>query len=226
LPKLVVPTTTARSWSCSAPATISLADAGAAVDHHDERDVRRHRLLGGHVHLRLALPPALAQHVLPALEEHVARRHRLLEDAARVAAQVEDHALGPLGLERLDRLRDLLGRALAEPLRHHVAHRVVEDERVRHRGDVDHRARQVRLDGRRDAGALERHRHARARRADERVRHLLRAPAARRLRVDLHDAVALLHPGALGGRVGEHARHAHEAALRRRRRLDLHPMPA
>jgi hypothetical protein len=60
-------------------------------------------------------------------------------------------------------------------------------------------------------------------RADERVRHLLRAPAARRLRVDLHDAVALLHPGALGGRVGEHARHAHEAALRRRRRLDLHP---
>jgi hypothetical protein len=27
LPKLVVPTTSARSWSCSAPATISLAEA-------------------------------------------------------------------------------------------------------------------------------------------------------------------------------------------------------
>jgi hypothetical protein len=60
-----------------------------AVDHDDERHRRRDRLPGGHVRLRVALPPAHARHLLAARQEEVRDGDRLLEDAARVEAQVE-----------------------------------------------------------------------------------------------------------------------------------------
>jgi hypothetical protein len=78
---------------------------------------------------------------------------------------------------------------------------------------VDGRAREVGPDRLRHARALERDRDPRPRRAEQRVRHLRRRPAARHLRVDLDDAVALLHAGALGRRVGEHAGDGDELAL-------------
>jgi hypothetical protein len=83
---------------------------------HRRAGCRRQRLLGGDVGLRLALPPAHARDLLAAAQEQVARRDRLLEDAARVAAQVEDDALGALRLQRAHRLADLLRRVLAEAL--------------------------------------------------------------------------------------------------------------
>jgi hypothetical protein len=67
----------------------------AAVDHDHERDGRAHRLLGGHVHLRLALPPRWLSTSCPRLRKRLLVADRLLEDAARVAAQVEDHPFGP-----------------------------------------------------------------------------------------------------------------------------------
>ena len=93
LPNVVSPTMTARSWFFSAPATISLALARRAV--HEQRD-RVVRL--GAVGVRDLLLAPLARVADggddgAVGEELVGDARRLIEQAAGVAAQIEDEAL-------------------------------------------------------------------------------------------------------------------------------------
>ena len=89
--------TSARSLFFSAPATISGRRRRAVVHDDDERQ-RRRRRRGRAVAsftscIRIALADGLHDDALR--EEEVGDLDRLLEEAARVAAQVEDEPLQP-----------------------------------------------------------------------------------------------------------------------------------
>ena len=94
LPKVVVPTTVARSFCCSAAVTISEAEAVSPLVSTTVGP-RVDRVALGVV--GLARPRAsLGDHDGPVLEEDRGDQDRLLQQAAAVAAQVEDQALGAL----------------------------------------------------------------------------------------------------------------------------------
>ena len=69
--------------------------AGAAAVHeNDERYVGNERVLAGGVDLRRGIAAADTHQLLALAQEHVADTERLIENAARVIAQVEHDALG------------------------------------------------------------------------------------------------------------------------------------
>src|SRR5215204_2170645 len=94
----------------------------------------------------------------------------------------------------------------------------LEHDGVRHSGDVNHLPREDARDQVGHAGTLELHRDLGAGHADQIIGDLLGLPAARGLRVDLDDAIALAHSRGLGRRVREDAADRDGALLL----LDLH----
>ena len=104
LPNERVPSTVARLWSCSAPATISEAEAepplistiiGLPLVRSPARALKRW--------VSSALRPRVE--TISPVEERVRHRDRLIEQAARIVAQVDDEALELVGrdLGRADR---------------------------------------------------------------------------------------------------------------------------
>ena len=103
--------TIARPWSCRAPATISDAEAEPPlISTTIGRPSIRSPRAGIEALDAVGAPPA-RRHDLAAVKERIGDRDRLLEQAARVVAQVEDHALqarAELPLESSIALRRLL----------------------------------------------------------------------------------------------------------------------
>jgi hypothetical protein len=97
LPKLRVPMISARSRFLSAPATISEAEAEPLLIKHDHREVGLAVAALGAA--RLALAALDGGDHRAAVDEQVGGRDRLVEQAARVAAQVEDDAGGAAGAQ-------------------------------------------------------------------------------------------------------------------------------
>jgi hypothetical protein len=107
LPYVAVPTTSARSWSCSAPATISLADADplsvsttsgtsptAAAPDRRTRDSRPRSALRRHDRL-------------PRVEEQIRDADALVEQPARIPAQIEHERARAGRAQRVDRLAEI-----------------------------------------------------------------------------------------------------------------------
>ena len=192
-----------------------------AVREHDERERRRERRSARRVALHLARARAHRRDLRAVLEEQVADVDRLIDDAAAVAAQVDHDAARALACERLHRVLELLARRLVELEQRQVADLAVEQNRVRHRRDVDHRARELEHDRRGDARPREGDAHLRARISLERVRHLRQLPAVHRLILDRDDVVAVVHAPRFGRRVRIDAAHDRHALLV----LDEHAEP-
>ena len=107
LPNDWVPMTIARRWSCRAPATISDAEAepplisttiGRPSTMSPGRALKRWMQSG---------PAAAGRDDLALVDEGVGHRHRLVEQAAGIVAQVEHDAgqlVADLALQLLDRL--------------------------------------------------------------------------------------------------------------------------
>ena len=119
LPNVRVPTTSARSRSCSAPVTISDADAELAVDEHDDRDLGVDRVARRLEHaLRARAPVGRDDRAVG--DEDARDQHRLVQQPAAVVAQVEHDALRALVQQVVDRLAHLAVRAGREAGEPHV----------------------------------------------------------------------------------------------------------
>ena len=159
----------------------------------------------------LALGPALGRDDgSPSSTKTLDDEHRLVEQAAAVAAQVEHQALGALAVEALDRLAQLAVRALAEGREANVGDLCGRPTRRISPSTAGTRTSARSTDdlarARRRAAGSDPQLDLGSRRAlDPRGRDV-GGDAGDRLAVDGDDQVALLDPGALGGRVGEHAR--------------------
>ena len=106
--------TVARLWSCSAPATISEAEAEPPLIEHDDRLALGEVAGLGVEALRLVGVAAAGRDDLAAVEEGVGHHDGLVEQAARIVAQVDDVALELVGA---DLGRELVDRARAGPRR-------------------------------------------------------------------------------------------------------------
>ena len=168
-------------------------------DQDRERPVLRRlsRRAPGLPQFALLAPLAHDRHDGTGGNEQACGLDRLGEQAARVAAQVEDPRGGAALLEIVDRLLDFAGRPLAERQDADHADAAVEQARLDGR-DLDRSANHEDLaEGRRVA--LERDPHLRVRLAEDAVDHVVDRLTLRRLAVDGDDAVARGDPGP-GGR--------------------------
>src|SRR6185312_16180070 len=187
----------------------------AVHQHHDRQaagDVARLGVPALHV-LRLA---RLDRDDLALVEEGVDHGNRLVEQAARVVAQVEDVALelGPgLLLDLLDRVGHARGRLLGERGDADVADVALEAE-----------AGRLHLDGLAGQGDVERILHVGAAQRDldrgadlaaHLVDGLLQGHSLHRLAVQREDQVARLDAGLGGGRIVDRRHHLDDAVLHR-----------
>ena len=120
LPNVSVPTTVARSRSCSAPVTISEADAVSPLTSTTIGAVGHDRVAGGAQRLLLDRAPARGDD-RPVLEEGRGDELGLGHEAAAVVAQVEHEDLGAALLQLAQRRVDLGVRARAELRQAHDA---------------------------------------------------------------------------------------------------------
>ena len=87
-----LPMTTARSRSCSTAATISAADAETSVYKDRQRQIRRDiHPAGDVVSITVGVAAARGQY-LPLSEKQVGDLDRLLQQAAGIAAQIENNS--------------------------------------------------------------------------------------------------------------------------------------
>ena len=207
LPNDVCPTISARSWSCRAPATISAADAvDPSVSTISGIDPNAgawsvESTCGGPVRVRTERISS------PALRKRPLSCRLWSTYAAGIAPLVENDAARALLLQRPRRLGDVARRRLIELLQRDVPDVAGQHERVRHRGHVNHGARELDRDRLRHAGASEPDLHLGARRAGQIVGGLRERPATCGERVDPQDLVALDDAGGLGRRVREDLAH-------------------
>ena len=192
---------------------------GVAVDEHDERHVGDVLSVVRAEQLRRPRARADARDRLAVRQEEIRDVESLIENAARIAPEVEHDSLGALVQQAIDVGAKLGRRVLAELLERNVGDLVVEHDRVRHRGHVDLGADERVLDRLSDAGARELDVHLRPDRSHEDIGHLLRGPAACGCRVDADNVIAFGDTRLFGRRVIEHAHHDDRAFLL----LDLHP---
>src|SRR5215216_3106288 len=172
LPKVGVPTTTARSWSCSAPAMIS---AALAVPSFTRTTIG-----------------SSGQVCFPS------SKNALVEQPAGIEPEVENERLHALALHGADLGAQLLGRGLRHRGQRDVADTAIEQRAARHRAHVDLGADERVLEGIGHARAPHRDRDLRAGLAPERFHGLVVLPPFGRLPVDLDDLVAGGHARALG----------------------------
>ena len=176
---------------------------GAPVRQDDHRQVRpRLRLRVAICAGRIGRPAAGLYHLLARVEKQVADRHPLIEQSARIAAQVQHERLHPLLGERAHGIRQLLRRGLTDGCEQDVADLVVQHHRDLDRTDVDRRARQ--LEGDRlvhaDPAHLQLHRAPRL--AAQLLHGLIVLPTLGRPPVQRDDLVTRLDAGAFRRRLG------------------------
>ncbi len=113
LPKVVSPTIRARSWSCSAPETISAAEAvlrftSTTIGYFQVR------ALGRAIDLVREGAAVLRNHDLALLQELVRDIDRLVQQAAGVAAQVDQQTMnvGPELVQRSCTSREVVSMKL------------------------------------------------------------------------------------------------------------------
>ena len=113
LPNVRVPTTSARSRSCSAPVTISDADADSPLTSTTTGILAS---IGSPVasNTRFGRARPFVDTIVPSGMKMLEIEHGLVEQAAAVVAQVEHDALRALGEQLVDRLADLAVRAGGE----------------------------------------------------------------------------------------------------------------
>ena len=214
LPNVVSPTIRPRSWSWIAPATISEALALCREVSTTSGQLGEPALALGDV-ARLVAPraPAGEDHHLPLLQEEVGHRERLVEQPARVVADVEDQRRGALVQQVPQRLLQLAlavlavagaaGGGLVEVLQADVAGVGAGHEVVGHRVQRDLVAEHRELQ--RLVVVLPHHRdvHRRALGAAQPLHRVVDAHAAGVLALDLADHVAGADAQAVGGRALE-----------------------
>ena len=167
--------------------------------------------------LRLLEIAAARQHDGALIEEGIRDGDRLVEQAARIVAEVDDIALEirtELLLQVLDRLLQIGGGLLVEGGDADIAD-VVALGVVLHRVDVDHVARD--LDVERILGALA-HDGERDRRIDRPahlLHRLLQGEAENLLLVEMGDEIAAHQAGARGGGILDRRDHLDDAILHR-----------
>ena len=149
--------------------------------------------------------PARRHNFLAGIEEEVRHRHTLVEEAAGVVAQIEDERLHPLLAQRVDRLRHFPGRVLAHRRQGDVSDAIVEHQRDARidRPDVNRGARELIGDRLVDPAPSDQQLRRRPGRPAQFLDRLILLPPFRRTAVELDDAVARLHAGALGRRIGQ-----------------------
>ncbi len=140
LPKVRVPTIFARPRSCSAPATISDADA---VSRSTSTTSGVDFAIGSPVAFRVceATPRPAQRHDLAVGQERARDELRLLDQAAAVAAQVEHDPVGALLHAPLDRVVDLRVRTRGRERGKRDHGELLAADRAQRRGDDGHRDR-------------------------------------------------------------------------------------
>jgi hypothetical protein len=105
----VCPTTTARSWSCSAPRDDLGRGRRVFVDEHDDRQIGPWlRIAVPELAVRLANAAAHAHDRLVAIQEEVRHPDALRQQPARIRAQIEHQRTHARLGERIDRSGELL----------------------------------------------------------------------------------------------------------------------
>jgi hypothetical protein len=209
---------TARPRFLSAPATISDADAEPRLTSTASDDwvsPPRRALCTSRLRVETVVTTA------PRSTNRIDQRHRLVEQAARVAAQIEDPGGGALGRQALERLGGLVRRGALELLHLHVADVLVEQLGL-DRGDHDLGADQVEAQQPRLALAVDVQGHRRVGRAAHAVDRLVAGEVLGGVGPDLDDVVTGLDAGAERRRVLDRLGHR-ELALDH---ADLEPEPA
>src|SRR5690606_25790393 len=193
---------------------------GTLVNEDHQRNFGGDGAFARHVQLGRGTAAAHARDLLALRQEQVADGECLLQEAARVAAKVQQNARGALIGECLYGSRYFLGRRLIEALQTYVTHAIVQLERVRYGRNVDDCAGEVHLDGLGHALTGESNLHLGAGLAGERLGHSLGRPFARiEGIVNLDDDVTLDDAALLRGRVREHLAHGYAPVGNE---LDLH----
>ena len=175
----------------------------AVRQHHDRHVLPTLRRPVGERAVLVRRPPARRDDRLARVEEEVGDSDPLIEQAARIAAQIEHERPCTRGAKRVDRAREV-GRGLgAEHREVGVADAVLQEDRVLDRVHLDVAPSERERQRRRHAGPLHDDAHARAGRAAQGLQRFFGRQSARRLAVDLDDAVAGGHARLLGRRAAE-----------------------
>src|SRR5262249_4579775 len=103
------------------------------IRQNDERNIRSRRLFTRVVHLRLGVSSADARDLLALLEEEIADRERLIEEATGVVPEIEDDPSSTHILQTSNAFGEFGGGVLVELIERDVAHLTVEGDLVRHR---------------------------------------------------------------------------------------------
>src|SRR6266513_741501 len=186
---------------------------GPAV--HQDDDGEAGPWLGLGVPIRaggVGVTAALRHDLLAGIQEQLAHGDSLIQQAARIAAQVEEERLHALLEQTVDGLAELRRRLLAHGREQDVADLVVEHGRDLHRADVDHGAGELERERLLDAYAVHPELHRRSRLAPQLLHGLILLPALGRVTVQRHDLIARLDAGALRRRVRQ-GRHDGDPAV-------------
>ena len=203
LPYVVSPTTSARSWSCSAPAMIS---AALAVPRFTRTTIGNPRQRWGAPSDQRWLSPGalprLIEDILAWVEEEIGGLDSLVSEAARIGAQVEQQRLHPLPGQARDLLLQLPGAVLAHHRQRQVSDAVGQQQSLRDRALMDPLTGEAMADGRLHALAAHRQVDRRADRAAQRLHRPLHRPVGRGDAVHLDELIPGADAGPLAGRAG------------------------
>ncbi len=188
------------------------------IHEYDHRQIGDSEPLLRHEALLLSVARPHSRDLLSFFQEQIADRERLVEDPARIVAEVENEGLSPLLPQLFDRLGQFLGCGLVERLQWYVSDAAVEQKCVRHRRHVNEGAGKAVLDRLGNSGTREPRSDLGTWRAGERLGNRARAPAAGRGRVHADDPVALDDSRSFSRCIRKYP-HYHDVALLL---LDLH----
>src|SRR5689334_18956484 len=185
--------------------------SAAPIRQQHQRNRRCDWIVAGDEGLILSVAGANAGDLLSLVQEQVADAQRLIEDAARITAQVDDDPLRALSRKLGYRVFDFVARALVELEQRDVADVAIEHDGVGHRRDVYDRPGEGDRNELRNTGAGELHQNSAAWVALQSIRRLRNSPATDVGGVDEIDAIAFLHARLFGWCVWENALHGYKA---------------
>ena len=203
LPKLRVPRMVARWRSCSAPATISEAEAEAPLTSTITGTPRKRSPSAWRgVGLVFAGRAAMRRDDDAAIEEIAGDAHRGVEQTAGIVAQIEHEAVeaaAGFALHLVERIDELALRLLGEGADANIADATGLEMRL-DRGDTDDRAGQRHVE-RTLTQTQDHHAHFGAGRSAQLIDRILQGHAIGRMAVDAQNDVAWLEAGARRRRV-------------------------
>ena len=181
----------------------------ASVDQNHQGKPREGLALLGAQHRVLAPRAATRLRDCQVLvEEEVGKRDALIQQPARVSAQIQNHPGGTVRHQAFDGRLEFVAGVFAEHPQGNVPHAVLEQMAERHREDLNRGSLQRERNGLLDPRTPDPDVHLRARPAAQRHRRPVRVPALRGFALDLHDAIARAdaRPLPRGARQGAHHR--------------------